>query len=243
MIPKSHPRHSSLSERHALEAGVRKGITHIQGLIAHGRGEAFDYLIGEKTTTTARAAIRAAAASLLLAKRPLISVNGNVAALCAKDVAELAATVDAKVEANLFYRREKRLKAIAQELKKFGITALTAKNKTYLPRLASKRAIVEKGGIFSSDVVLVPLEDGDRTEALRSMGKRVIAIDLNPLSRTAQKASITIVDNITRAMPLLVKEAKKMRQLKPAALKQVLHRFDNKTNLKSSLLIIRRGVQ
>ncbi|MDO8339878.1 MAG: 4-phosphopantoate--beta-alanine ligase [Candidatus Burarchaeum sp.] len=243
MIPKSHPRHSSLSERHALEAGVRRGITHMQGFIAHGRGEAFDYLIGEKTTAAAKNAIRAAAALLLLAKQPVISVNGNVAALCAKEVAELAAAVNAKVEANLFYRREKRLKAIAAELKKFGVDALIANGKTKLPQLASKRAIVSREGIFSSDVVLVPLEDGDRTEALRRMGKRVIAIDLNPLSRTAQKASITIVDNITRAMPLLVKKAKAMKRMPAADLRKLVASFNNKINLKQSLLIIRRGVR
>ena len=243
MIPRSHPRHLSLSQRHALEAGVRKGITHIQGLIAHGRGEAFDYLIGEKTTTTARAAIHAAAASLLLAKQPVISVNGNVAALCAKDIGELARATNAKVEVNLFYRSEKRVRAIGRELRKFGIAALTAKNKTSIPCLSSKRALVAREGIWSADVVLVPLEDGDRTEALRRMGKHVIAIDLNPLSRTAQKASITIVDNIARAIPLLAKEAKAMRKKSAADLRKLAASFNNKINLKQSLLIIKRGVR
>jgi 4-phosphopantoate--beta-alanine ligase len=32
----------------------------------------------------------------------------------------------------------------------------------------------------------------------------VITIDLNPLSRTARTASITIVDNLIRAMPNLI---------------------------------------
>jgi hypothetical protein len=35
-------------------------------------------------------------------------------------------------------------------------------------------------------------------------GKTVITIDLNPLSRTARTAQITIVDNLTRCLPLLV---------------------------------------
>jgi 4-phosphopantoate--beta-alanine ligase len=35
------------------------------------------------------------------------------------------------------------------------------------------------------------------------MGKRVITIDLNPLSRTARAADVTIVDELTRALPLL----------------------------------------
>lgn len=53
----------------------------------------------------------------------------------------------------------------------------------------------------------MPLEDGDRTEALVRMGKRVVTIDLNPLSRTAVAAHVTIVDNLVRAMPALVEQA------------------------------------
>src|SRR5574341_1538056 len=81
MIPKSHPRYESLMTRELIVKGVEKGITSIHGLIAQGRGEAFDYLIGEKTTETALQAEKAAAAVLLLAKKPVISVNGNAAAL------------------------------------------------------------------------------------------------------------------------------------------------------------------
>jgi 4-phosphopantoate--beta-alanine ligase len=51
--------------------------------------------------------------------------------------------------------------------------------------------------------VLVPLEDGDRCEALISLGKQVIAIDLNPLSRTSKTATVTIVDDVARAMSRL----------------------------------------
>ena len=43
------------------------------------------------------------------------------------------------------------------------------------------------------------------------MHKKVIAIDLNPLSRTAKAATITIVDNATRALPAMIVE---MEQLK-----------------------------
>ena len=48
--------------------------------------------------------------------------------------------------------------------------------------------------------MLVPLEDGDRCEALVALGKQVLVIDLNPLSRTARMAHVTIVDEVTRAM-------------------------------------------
>jgi 4-phosphopantoate--beta-alanine ligase len=55
--------------------------------------------------------------------------------------------------------------------------------------------------MFSADVILVLLEDGDRCEALVTMGKTVIAVDLNPLSRTSRRATLTIVDELTRALP------------------------------------------
>ena len=55
-------------------------------------------------------------------------------------------------------------------------------------------------------MILVPLEDGDRCEALISLGKQVIAIDLNPLSRTARTATMTVVDEVSRALGRLVEE-------------------------------------
>ena len=63
---------------------------------------------------------------------------------------------------------------------------------------------IDPRGIAIADTVFVPLEDGDRTEALIRMGKKVIAVDLNPLSRTAVHATICIVDNVVRAIPILI---------------------------------------
>ena len=83
-----HPRRESLLIRERLVEGVRSGITSQHGLIAHGRGEAFDYLIGERTREFAETAIRAAVAMMLLADRPIISVNGNAAALVPDDLGE-----------------------------------------------------------------------------------------------------------------------------------------------------------
>jgi 4-phosphopantoate--beta-alanine ligase len=74
-----------------------------------------------------------------------------------------------------------------------------------LDGLDHARALCSREGIFMSDVVLVPLEDGDRCQALKASGKNVITIDLNPMSRTAQAADITIVDNLIRAMPNLIR--------------------------------------
>jgi hypothetical protein len=52
-VPGSHPRHESLQAREALVEGVEDGYVAQQGLIAHGRGEAFDYLVGEETSPPA----------------------------------------------------------------------------------------------------------------------------------------------------------------------------------------------
>ena len=69
-----------------------------------------------------------------------------------------------------------------------------------IPNLTSDRALCTKEGIFDSDVIVVPIEDGDRAEALIAMGKIVISIDLNPLSRTSKVASVPISDEISRAV-------------------------------------------
>jgi 4-phosphopantoate--beta-alanine ligase len=79
---------------------------------------------------------------------------------------------------------------------------------------------VNKNGIYKADVVFVPLEDGDRTEALVKNNKKVIVVDLNPLSRSAKKATITIVDNITRAVPLLIKVIKQYKKYDKNRLKK-----------------------
>ena len=53
MIPADHPRYRSLVARERLADAAREGIASLEGLTAHGRGEAFDYLIGERTTPSA----------------------------------------------------------------------------------------------------------------------------------------------------------------------------------------------
>ena len=82
-IPPDHPRAKSLYTRERLINGFRRGLVVPEGLIAHGRGEAYDYLLGERTTKTAQHAIKVATGQiLLLSNRPVISVNGNTAPLC-----------------------------------------------------------------------------------------------------------------------------------------------------------------
>ena len=199
--PKDHPRYKSLLAREKLVDASE--FVAKQGLIAHGRGEAFDYLLGEQTCLPALSAIKAAASALIEAKNPVISVNGNVVALAAREVARLSEISGAKVEVNLFHRTPERVAGLTKMMKKVGIDALGANADDKIPGLSSERAKCCSDGIGSADIVLVPLEDGDRCEALVNMGKKVITIDLNPLSRTAQTAHITIVDELTRCLPLL----------------------------------------
>ena len=237
-IPKSHPRLNSLLIREKLVNGFDNNLVAKEGLLAHGRGEAFDYLIGEKTSKSAKEAIKAAAIMLKNAKNSVISVNGNFAALCPKEIVELAKNTDSKIEVNLFYSTEKRKKAITEILKKSGskeIFGLNKKSSVKLSGIDSARRIVDKNGIFSADVVLVPLEDGDRTIALKKAKKKIITFDLNPLSRTAQTADITIVDNVTRAMKLLVKESKKSIERNS--------KYNNKKNLQVSILEIKKNLE
>ncbi|MGQ9641114.1 MAG: 4-phosphopantoate--beta-alanine ligase [Candidatus Bathycorpusculaceae bacterium] len=241
-IPKNHPRAESLKIREKLIEHYDEGVVASAGLIAHGRGEAFDYLLGEKTTAPALKAIEAAAAMLLTAKKPVISVNGNTAALVAEEIVQLAEVVNAKIEVNLFYRTSERELAIKKLLEKAGAKEVLGVGKNAsakIPELGSERRHVDPKGILVADVVLVPLEDGDRTEALVKMGKKVIAVDLNPLSRTSQKATITIVDNVVRAMPKLIETAKKLKTQGLEKCRKTLRNFNNKPNLAESINLIK----
>ncbi|MDC0203805.1 phosphopantothenate/pantothenate synthetase [Candidatus Nitrosopelagicus sp.] len=237
-IPKSHPRYLSLQIREKLVNGFDNNLVAKEGLLAHGRGEAFDYLIGEKTTKSAKDAIKAASIMLNQAENSVISVNGNFAALCPKEIIQLAKITNSKIEVNLFYSSEKRKNAISNILKKSGakeILGMDKKQSTKLKGIDSARRIVDKNGIFSADVVLVPLEDGDRTIALKKAKKKIITFDLNPLSRTAQTADVTIVDNVTRAMKLLISESRKKSKKQSS--------FDNKKNLKITILEIQKNLK
>jgi len=241
-IPSNHPRAQSLAIRQLLVNGFKSGLVVSEGLIAHGRGEAFDYLIGEKTSNYAFEAIKAASSLLLLAKRPVISVNGNTAALCPKEIVDLANETKSSIEVNLFYRNKTRENLIAETLHKNGaniVLGVGEKEFVKIAELSSNRRHVDPKGIFLADVVFVPLEDGDRTKALINMQKKIITVDLNPLSRTSQTATISIIDNIVRAIPELVKTSKQLKKMSQNSLLKILNNFNNKYNIDNSLKIIR----
>jgi len=234
-VPPSHPRYASLVTREKVVEGVAKGITGQNGLIAQGRGEAFDYLIGERTTAGAAEAERAAAAMLLLAKRPVLSVNGNAAALVPEEMVALANKIGAPLEVNIFYRTEERVRRIADHLRSFGAEEVFGEAPdASIPGLDHARAKATRGGIFDADVVFVPLEDGDRCEALVRMGKKVITVDLNPLSRTARTSTVTIVDNVVRALPNLVGLVGEMAGRGEGELASIIEAYDNRDVLRMS---------
>ncbi len=208
-----HPRYASLRRRAGLAEASRSGLVVPEGLIAHGRGEAFDYLLGERTSPSARRAERLAADWIRAARRPVVSVNGNVAALAAAGIARLArARPGLGVEVNLFHRSPARVRAVARALRRAGVEPVLGQRPTArIPNLPSDRALVDRRGIYAADVCLIPLEDGDRTEALRAMGKRVVSVDLNPLSRTSQHADLPIVDEVARALTHLAHDVRRSR--------------------------------
>jgi len=241
-IPEDHPRHDSLVTRHRIEDGVDRGITSRQGLVAQGRGEAYDYLLGEQTISSADEAERVAAAHLLLADHPVLSVNGNVAALVPGEMVELAESTGAALEVNLFNRTAERMDAIADYLREHGaedVKGLAADAR--IPGLEHERAKVDADGIYEADVVLVPLEDGDRAEALAAMGKTELVIDLNPLSRSAQSAAVPIVDNVVRAVPNITRHARELRGKSREELEEIVAAFDREAALDAAERAIRDG--
>lgn len=241
-VPPSHPRYLSLLLRERITAGVARGVTSPHGLIAHGRGEAFDYLLGEVTHDFASAASDAAAEALLSAKRPVISVNGNACALAAADLVALAEACGAALEVNIFHTSATREAAIRDMLLEAGAReVLMPSRECALEHIDHNRKWVHPEGIHQADVVCVPLEDGDRCEALVKNGKTVITVDLNPLSRTARTAQITIVDNLIRCLPLLVEKTRALKATPEGSRANSATSWDNSAALLAAERRIRGG--
>jgi 4-phosphopantoate--beta-alanine ligase len=226
-VPESHPRRTSLLSRKKIVDATKKGLLADSAMIAHGRGEAFDYLLGEKTSSSAKIAIKESAARLRAAKHPVISVNGNTVVLAGKSLIRVAAVLNCPIEVNIYYRTEERINKLHRLLEKekeniskeenpegwIGDWKSAVKSVEILGKdddgrikgLEGPRAICSAKGIELADVILVPLEDGDRCEVLISLGKDVLVVDLNPLSRTAKMATVTIVDEVSRVSDILLK--------------------------------------
>ena len=226
-IPTSHPRFMSLYLRERMAKGVEDGLVAPSGLAAHGRGEAFDYLLGEKTIPEARKQAKTGAAALLLADSPVISVNGNSSVIALDETIELAKIIGAKIEVNLFHPSEERADRLVSLFERNGARNVLGRNRdSTIPGLDHDRGRCSTEGIFSADTVLVLLEDGDRTKALREMGKCVIAVDLNPLSRTARSCNIPLVDNVIRALPCMSALADEMKKTRRRELQRIVDSFE-----------------
>ena len=234
-----------------MTEAANAGLLAESALIAHGRGEAFDYLIGEVTCDAAREAIGEVAARLQSAEKPVISVNGNTVALAGPQMLACAAALNCPIEINIYYRTPERMRALLSALDEqrqeaaslypelaeriIEVEILGAKPDGRIPNLDGPRANCHTDGILSADVVLVPLEDGDRCEALIAMGKTVCVIDLNPLSRTARMASITIVDELTRCIPILLTVLMNETNLPN-------REWDNEQNLRNTIDVMLRNL-
>ena len=237
-IPKDHPRYKSLMTREYLVQMVNEGLVTPTGLISHGRGEAYDYLMGEKSIPPALEAEKAAAAYLLRAKNPVVCVNGNAAVLDPENLIALANAVPAKMEVNLFHRTPERMEGLISFLESKGaVNVLGREPDCRIPGLNHDRALCTKEGIFDCDVIVVPLEDGDRAEALVSMGKIVISIDLNPLSRTSCKATVPISDELSRAVENIIRFISELRGDEQAILK-VINEYSSYNNRRETVRYI-----
>jgi 4-phosphopantoate--beta-alanine ligase len=221
--------------RHRLELAAKAGMLADSALIAHGRGEAYDYLLGEKTIPSAHDATMEALAYLQNANSAVISLNGNAIALAGMELMQLASLLQIPVEVNIFYRTPERMSALLNHLSKIksdnelDVEILGENPDAKIPGLEGPRANCCKSGIYDSDVILVPLEDGDRCEALVAMGKTVLVIDLNPLSRSAKMGSVTIVDELSRVANNLLAGAMQKIIRKPSS------NYDNSQHLQAAI--------
>ena len=238
MLNKDHPRYESLLYRQKIVDAHKNGILADSGLIAHGRGETFDYLIGEKTTPNSLNTIDVASCYFLTRKRPVLSVNGNTTALVAEEVAELSSLLDMPVEINLYYRTPERIRNIERVYNNLGVSELLGTDDDDFidtPDLNGPRSPVSIEGISKADLVFIPLEDGDRAEKLAALGKDILNVDLNPLSRTAVTSTVTIVDNIVRVMPLLIDAVKRNSSVERNVLLEKINSFNNMNNLDTAV--------
>lgn len=245
-VPDTHPRAHSLNVRERLAEGLSSGVVTLTGMIAHGRGEAFDYLLGEKTHPFAHEALDVASAMLTLAEHPVISINGNVAALAFEEMITLQHNHPRLVfEVNLFHYSPERARTVVDFLLDKGLKNVldsSAGEPQILAGLESSRRWMHPEGIAKADVILVGLEDGDRCEALVATGRKVIVIDLNPLSRSAQRAHVAIVDELTRAFPALDEKLTQDASLSRERLQTRIDGYDSSENLQRAIHAIRKAV-
>ena len=130
-----------------MAEGVKKGYTSSQGLIAQGRGECFDYLLGERTTALGRGgheSSRGPAAPGGAAGAERQRQRGR--ALAAEEMVALADALSIPLEVNLFHRSEERVKKIADLLREKGAKEVLGEHPdASVPGLEHARALASKG--------------------------------------------------------------------------------------------------
>jgi len=114
-----------------------------------------------------------------------------------------------------------------------------------LSHIASDRAKRRQNGIFQADVVFVPLEDGDKAQALTKLGKTVLTVDLNPLSSNcSSKVPLQSSNEVTRAFKNLVSFAKHWKsETNHDELDLLKTTFDNLENLKASYALMQKRLR
>jgi len=220
-IPDSHPRKKSLESRQKIVDGSSMGLLADSAMIAHAE-ERLSTICSERgpRSQPERPFVRVRLASGM-PEGPVISVNGNTTVLAGDGAIRLAAVLGCPIEVNLYYRTPSRVKGLISLLEELrlnvsqeaapdgfygdwkeaveGVSLLGESPNFKIEGLEGPRSNCTAEGIGGADTILVPLEDGDRCEALITLGKEVLVVDLNPLSRSARMASVTIVDEVSRA--------------------------------------------
>jgi 4-phosphopantoate--beta-alanine ligase len=132
--------------------------------------------------------------------------------------------------------------AIADHLREHGATdVLGVDADAEIPGLEHDRALVAADGIAAADVVVVPLEDGDRAAALSAAGKTEVVIDLNPLSRSSRAADVPIVDELSRALANVTAHARDLQGESRETVRATAERFDADAALDAAERAIREG--
>ena len=67
------------------------------------------------------------------------------------------------------------------------------------------------------------------------MIKTVITVYLIPLSRTSMMSDVSIVDNLVRVLPEMIKQSNTMSNLSDSDLQKLIKKFNNKKQLNSIL--------
>jgi 4-phosphopantoate--beta-alanine ligase len=66
------------------------------------------------------------------------------------------------------------------------------------------------------------------------MGKTELVVDLNPMSRSAQAATVPIVDNLLRAVPNVTAYARELADSDPETLDAIVDSFDAEAALSAA---------